>query len=768
MAYFNSNSMVIKDQAATQTKLGKSLPIAGLSAAILGLINVGHSSPVFAEVVGLEEIVVTAQRRAESVQDVPVAISALSANAITEAGITSTEDLQFVTPGLNVGRQLSSAVPFIRGIGTQTTSAGQDSGVSTYVDDVYFSSSTGSILTLTNIERIEVLKGPQGTLFGRNATGGLMHVITKDPSHEFSGNAEVSYGNYDTVGATAYVTGGLSSNVAADLSVYISDQREGYGVNTVTGNDVNETDEYIIRNKWRITAGDNTEIKLSLDYAETDTSTGIAQRQAPGTLGADGLAIFGGLTAPASAGGAGMSPEDAVPIAASMATRFTGDFHNINASVDPIAEVEQWGVSVHLTHSFGDIDLTSVTAYRETDAAQFFAQDQTALPNFVDVLLDQFTETFTQEVRLASSSDKFEWIVGVYLLDEEAGYDPTLITGAALAPLTALVDNNVQDTFSWALFAQMDYHFTESTTLTTGIRYTEDQRDLTGNTSGLAGGVVAASLDFSDSATFDEVTWRLALSHNFDDATMGYVSFNRGFKSGLFNLNVLNPVSGPGPAIEPETLDAYEIGLKTEFFDSRVRLNMAAFSYDYQNLQITLSSTGGATIINAAEASMYGGEIELLAAVTNSLTLNVGISLLDTEYDSFPMGPQSTPTGFGGNIVIDGDLTGNDVSRSPKSTFSIGAVHTAETELGLFTSSLNYYYNDGFFWESDNRLEQESYSILNAQVTWNSSDDQYYVRVFGNNLTDEEYATFGISSDLGDFISASPPRTYGVKVGVNF
>jgi iron complex outermembrane recepter protein len=715
----------------------------------------------------LAAVTVTAERREESVQEVPVAISAFSADSLTESGVTSTADLNFVTPGLNVGRQLSGAVPFIRGIGTTTTSAGQDSGVSTYVDDVYYTSSVGSILTLANIERIEVLKGPQGTLFGRNATGGLMHVITKDPSQAFSGNLEASYGNFNTFGASGYVTGGLTENLAADLAVYYSDQGDGYGVNTVTGNDVNQTDEFIIRNKWLLSLGENTDIKFSADYAKTESSTGVAQRQAPGSLGADGLAIFGGLTAPPPAG-AGLTPAQAAPIAASLATRFSGDFHNVNASIDPTAEIEQQGASVNITHRFGDIDFTSITAYRETDAIQVIAQDQTPLPNFLRVSLDQFSETLTQEFRLASTAGNLDWIVGAFLLDETSGYDTTDLTGQALAPLDTITDDVQQETFSYAVFAQGDYHLTDDTTLTAGLRYTDDTRDLSGTTTGSVGGFTAASVDYTDSASFDELTWRLALSHDFNDTTLGYASYSRGFKSGGFNLNVLNPVTGPGPAIEPEIIDAYEVGLKTELFGNRLRLNTAAFLYEYSDLQVTLSFPGGATIVNAAAATMMGGEVEMLAAVTDNLTLNAGVSLLNTEYDEFPLGPSSTPTGFGGNIVVNADLGGNEVPRSPGSTFSIGGVHVADTSIGKFTSSLNYYYNDGFFWEPDNRLSEPSYSVVNSQISWTNPGEDYYVRVFANNLLDEEYSLFGISSAFGDFISAAAPRTYGVKIGKNF
>ena len=736
------------------------------------------STPAFSQDGGLDEIIVTAERRSASIQDVPIAITAVTTEALTEAGIDSSLDLQFVTPGLNVGTQLAGAVPFIRGVGTQSTAAGQDSGVATYVDDVYYSSTLGSVLSLANIDRIEVLKGPQGTLFGRNATGGLMHVVTKDPSEEFSGNVEVSYGNYDTIGGSAYLTGGIADGLSADLAVYIKRQGDGYGVNLASGEDVNATDELVIRNKWLYNASENTEFKLTFDYGKVETSQGPSLRLAEGALGVDGAATFGGLL------GAGFSFEDALPIAIAAASSFTGDFQDVDADLEPYAEVEQYGASLAIDHRWGDIDVTSVTAYRETIAEQQLAQAAIDFGGFLNVNLDQFTESFTQELRLSSNFDNLDWIVGGFFLTEKAGYRPTQIQGLATEG-AAIQDNNQQDTTSLAAFAQVDYHISDATTLTGGLRYTKDERELTGDVS-IVGVVtfpdfstVTAITDpndatqtvpFSNKADFDELTWRLALSHEFTDNAMGYLSYNRGFKAGLFNLNVLSAANGGQPflPVEPEILDAYEAGVKTELFDNRVRLNASAFMYDYKNLQVSISTEGGNTILNAAEASMYGGEVEFLAALDANFTLNAGLSLLKTEYDSFPGGPLLTPNVFGGNTQTAADLSGNEIPRSPEMTFNAGIVHTLDTSVGKFTSSANVYHNDGFFWESDNRHAQESYSIVNAQVTWSHPDDSYYVRGFVNNVTDTEYSNFGLASELGDFISAAAPRTYGVKVGVNF
>ena len=735
----------------------------------LGLLNAGVAAPVAAQSSGrvLEEITVTAQRREQSVQDVPIAISAFSGSFLNETGIDNTMDLEMVTPGLTYGRQLNGAVPFIRGVGTQTTSAGQDSSVASYVDDVYVSSSVGSVMRLANIERVEVLKGPQGTLFGRNATGGLMHVITKTPEHETQGTAELSYGNHDTLEAKFYVTTGLSDNIAVDLSVLYHDQDEGWGENIPTGEDVNRGEETNIRNKWLITPSENTDIVVSLSYADIKNSFGTSMRLDEGALGVDGQLIYGGLLQQ------GVDPATAASIAASQATTEPDDFWDLTADIDPEANIEQYGFSVHLTHAFEDFELVNITAYNETTADQYFAQEGTPFPNLLPVLLDQFTETWTQEFRISSATDNMDWIAGVYLLDEEAGYDPTIVGGEFIGlqtggSLTALQDNNQQDTFSWAVFAQADYNFTDRTTLTLGLRYTEDEREISGTSSGLQGDIPLLVTELDDDETWEETTWRIALSHDFSDSTTSYISYNRGFKSGVFDMNVLDPLGGANDPVEPETLDAYEIGVKSDLLDGRLRLSAAAFYYEYDDLQVLVSVPGGTQLFNAAEATMAGGELDMNALVGENLTINMGLSVLDTEYDEFPEGPAFIPTGIGGNTQITADLEGNELPRSPEFTFNLSAIYDVETSIGRINASAHYYHNDGFYWESENRTELDSHDIVNAQVSWHSDDDAYYVSLYGNNLTDEEYSSFGISSALGDFVSPGAPRTYGMRVGVNF
>lgn len=716
----------------------------------------------------LEEVVVVAQKRTQNIQDVPIAISAFTENFLIETGIGNTLELAMVTPGLSYGKQLVGGVPFIRGIGTQDTSAGQDSAVSSYIDEVYISTTVGNVMTLKNVERIEVLKGPQGTLFGRNATGGLIHVITKTPSQETSGTIEASYGNYDTTALNLYGTTGLTDSIATDLAVYYYDQADGWGENIATGNDINKSEELLIRNKWAISAGDRTDISLSFDYVDTETNLGISQRMYPGALGADGLIVYQVLTLLQ-----GLPPEVAAPLAAAQATTYSGEYYDINSSIDPKVTLEQWGAAMKIVHEFNDTEFVSITAYRDNDWTNTFSQPQVPLPGILDPVMPQFVETLTQEFRLSGSYDSIDWIVGAYLLDEDAGFDKMSITGLGVMqisplPLSEVIIDDNQETFSWSLFGQATWGFTERAALTVGLRYTDDERQLSGTTSGLAGDTVLAAADYKEKASFDETTWRLALEHQFSDDMLAYVSYNRGFKSGLYNTIVSDPINGATDPVEPEVLDAYEVGLKSEFLDRRLRLNMAAFYYEYDNLQAQVTSAGAAVLLNAAKASMSGGEIDLQAAVTDNFQIHAGLSLLDTEYDDFPLGQSFIPTGYGGNNQVTRDLSGNEVVRSPDYTANVGFAWDLPTQVGLFTTSMNYYYNDGFYWESENRIEEDSYAVLNALVQWNSNQESFYVQVYGNNLTDEEYGAFGISGQLGDQLAVSAPRTYGVRLGYNF
>lgn len=685
---------------------------------------------------GLEEIVVTAQKRAESLQDVPISISAVTGETLASLGINRSDDLSIVTPNLQQGRQLASATPFLRGVGTKNSSPGDESSVSTYVDGVYYASMISSVASFNNIERVEVLRGPQGTLFGRNATGGLIHIITKDPQQDFQGQASLGYGNYETAEAKLYLTGGLSETVAADLSLYYHDQAEGYGVNQFSGKELQGNRDLSIRSKILFDLSDKSTLLLTLSHAEREDVDGTGRQPAPGTVAIDGTSTY------------------------------TGDWHDVISNVEPGIEADQQVISAIYTRQFDGLEFISTSAYLRDDSITHFDQDASATP-LMNIVLDFENRQFTQEFQLASTNDDaLSWVAGAYFIRAESEMNPTRFIQTSTDVI------NETTTTSYALYAQGDYSFTEQTIFTAGLRWTNDKRELDGFSRGFTNGswgpftFQAGQVfipPFSVDETFKELTWRLALTHHFSDNMMGYVSYNRGFKSGVFNTFI---PFGPSSAIEPEILDAYEIGFKGDFFNDRLRINGSVFFYDFTDMQLQLVQSGRTVLLNAAESEIFGSELESIFVVNDDLDVKLALSLLDSEYTKFDDGPILTPAPSGGNVLSSGDLSGNELIRAPDLTYSLAINYHKDTSIGMLNTTLIYYYNDGFFWEPDNRFQQDDYDVLSTEISLENGGITY--SFYGRNLLDSEYAYYSVSQNFGDLIGAAPPRTYGFAVTYAF
>ncbi|MFA5632226.1 MAG: TonB-dependent receptor [Porticoccaceae bacterium] len=715
----------------------------------------------------LEEIVVVAQRREQSLQDVPISIQAFSETSLLDAGVNNVGQLGMVTPSLNMTQQLLSFTPSIRGVGSPDASVGQESTVAMYVDGVYIANSNASIFAFNSVDRVEVLKGPQGTLFGRNATGGLVHVITKDPSHDAHLKGAVSYGNYDTAGVKLYGTTGLSDAVAADLAVFYRDQGEGWGDNLTTGTDVNKTEEFGIRSKWLIEAGENTQIRLTADYAELESSVGIQKALVPGSVGADGQLYFAGCVAQLGGNPAAPTPQQfgtCQPIAAASATRAPDDYHDSYGAIPEENTSETWGLSARIDHSFGDLDFVSISAYRDSEVTMYWEQGGFPIPMVVIDIDKQGYETFSQEFQLMSQGDKLDWILGAYIYNDESGFVRPY--GIGISGLAVGATQNILaliDTESYALFGELTYALTERTKLTAGLRWTKDKRSIDQEVF-LNGNQIAA---IEQSEEWDEPTWRLVLDHQINDDVMVYGSYSRGFKSGNYN------VSGVGtPAVEPEFIDAYELGIKSSLADGRVQLSAATYFYDYKDLQLARIEGGSLVTVNAASAEIMGFEMDLLANVTSRLQVRGGISWMDTEYTRFPDAPVYVPNalglGLGGNDLVALDLSGKSLARAPDVTFNVGGTYTVPVAVGDITVGANYYYNDGYGWEPSGRIEQDSYALINGFVSWRHPADTWGIRVFADNISDEEYQAFVTEQALGDHYASAPPRTYGIELSFSF
>jgi iron complex outermembrane recepter protein len=678
---------------------------------------------------GLEEIVVTAQRREQRLQDVPIAVSAVTAASAQAYGVNSAASLQLSVPSLDFSTQVGAGVPFIRGVGTNSAVVGSESPVATYIDGVYIASLNANIFSFNNIERIEVLKGPQGTLFGRNSSGGVVSIITREPSHITSLDAQIGYGNYNTVEGSLYATTGLGPNAAIDLAVYTRDQRKGFGRNPNTGQDLYRPREISLRSKLLFNLG-NTDVHLAADYNDTRRNTsGFVI--APGSIGADGATTNRGLYTPQ-----GNLPEK-------------GTF-------------KQGGVSLRVDHQLGGVKLVSITAYRKVNNYIQLDQEGTPLP-IVDVRGTGRDRTFSQEFQILSGSQSpVQWIAGAYYFNQSSAYKPSRLEGLAFSPLPFLAVYGRQRTNSFAGFGQVTAEVIDATKLTLGLRYTVDERHVDGRSETVFGTIPGTAGD--NKKSFGKLTWRLALDHKFGTDILGYASFSRGFKSGQFSTLDAN-----SPAVRPETLDAYEVGVKSELFDRRLRANLSAFYYDYSDIQLDRIQNGISIPFNAAKETIKGLDLDIEARPSSNLSVLGGFTILDGKYDSFVSAPLFLPTGVGGNNLVAADLGGTETIRTPKFVASLGAVYTIPTSgRGNFALAANYSYNDGYAWVPGGRLRQPSYNIVNSSISWTAADENLNARLWVRNLLAEKYWAFLTAAAVGDIGTPAPPRTYGISVGYHF
>lgn len=700
---------------------------------------------------GVEEIIVTAQKRRENLQDVPVAIAAVSAERLQQAGITNAADIGALTPNLALTQTAGTLQPHIRGVGTGSSGPGIENPVAMYVDGVYIASGSSSLLTLNNIERVEVLKGPQGTLFGRNATGGLIQVITRDPSFTPAMNVELGYANYETITANAYVTSGLGAKAAADVAVRYEHQGEGWGRNLFNGRDVNKVDhDFALRSKLLFEPGDRTRIRLAFDYAERDAYD--AQHWIPGYPITFNNPYFGG-------------PYD------------QGGPFDINKNVDEDSRLRSGGVSLQINQELGAVALQSITAWRKSRYRFNLDLDLTPA-SLIRCCGVAGAQQLSQEFQLSSQGGgALTWVTGVYLFAAKDRYDPLdIVLDGAVSPVPGVPfdihDENAVKTRSAALYGQASYRILPDTTLTLGGRFTYEDKRLSGTETILVGGAPVDSypLPIPGSGNpakidFKRFNYRIALDHKFGPDVLGYLSYNTGFKSGGYNLSA----SANAP-YKPETIKAAEIGLKTQLFDRHLRLNLAAFHYRYSNIQVANFANGTILIGNGAAAEIYGVDADADLALGGGFSLNAGLGYIHDRFTAYPDAPYFS--GFGGCTAAPSSFCnlsakGNKLGQTPTWSYNLGG--NFRTALGNGSLNLNVLYSHTSRWYGapDNFAFQPSLGLLNASVQWTAPEDRLFIRVWGKNLTNETYATGVLEANQGVLRQIGAPRTYGVTLGTS-
>jgi iron complex outermembrane receptor protein len=670
----------------------------------------------------VEEIVVTAQRREESLQRVPVAITALTAAHIEAAGIRSSDDLQLLAPSLNISRNSNGLIPFLRGVGTFSSSPGQEASVALYVDGVYVPQPTATLLSFTSVERIEVLKGPQGTLFGRNSSGGLINVITRNPDHDAL-EASLTYGNYGTVEGRLYGAMRLNDTLGTDLAVYGIHEAGGYGHNLVNGDKTGQHREIGLRNKWRWTPSDTVTAVITADYSNLATDQGDARRIAAGKAASNGYVA-------------------------------TGGYYDIASDLPPFTHTRSWGTSGDLRVDLGGAEIVSITGYRNVKSHYTLDTDATPiLTSSVDVR--DFSRSLSQELQIKSAAGSpIKWIGGLYYFNYINGYEP-FITLSTAAPR---VDNMHQKLNSYSAFAQVDVPLGQKVTATAGARYTHDNRKFSSVSTSAARTIAPVE------AKFGEWSWRGALNYQMMDNIMAYASVSRGFKAGLFD-----PVTPTNVPVKPEINQAYEAGLKTELLDRHLRLNLSAFHYDLSNVQISAQFGAVAQLLNAAKVNVNGAEIEGSAAIAHGFSADFGLSFLNSKFASFPNSLILTPAANGrGNTAAVGSVAGNHTTRAPRFTSSLSLIYSTDIDgYGLRLAATGYHQSK-FYWQPDNRVTQPAYDVVNADMRLTLPNGHWQLIAFARNLLSEKYAVTFNPSTLGDIYSPAAPRTYGVGAGLKF
>lgn len=716
----------------------------------------------------LQTVTVTSQKREQNILDVPVAVTAVTAEQLENSGVQNFRDLTRVSPSLTVNENntANSSSITLRGIGTYAFSTGVEPSVSVVIDDVANARQLQAFSNLSDIERVEVLRGPQGTLFGKNASAGVISVVTKGPSDVLTGYAEGTITDDDEYRINGSLSGPLGDTAGFRLNAYYAD-REGHIDNLSLGTKVGGDDGFGVRGKFQWDPSENLEITFIGDYSERNTEgTALTLLDVP-----DGAAFLGFV--PFAAISAGITPGE--------------DNFNTRLSDDPTSESEALSLTGRVVYDFGNFELTSITNYQESDY-EFFADvdgtDFDIQAAFSGGLASGgitqggpfSTEQISQEFRLSSSvGDDFEYLIGLFYADSET--ERSFMRG----PLFPANWFGTAGSETLALFGQGTINFSDETRLTGGIRFGTEKVDVVYNE-------VTPAATFQGDIEDDYVTGKLALQHDITPNTMVFGSVSTGYKGQGFDLTTgfnQNSIDNP---VGSETSLSFEIGAKGRAMDGRFQYSLVGFTTEYDGFQAQSAVVDPVTLAaefrleNVGELETQGIELDVAAQLTDALRVDAGIALIDATIKSFPAAQcfpgQTVAEGCVGGIQ---DLAGSDLANAPDLKFNVGAVYETEIPGIGFNAVIGANYN----WQDDvnfdlfanPRTVQDSYGIANFRLGLVESENQNYeITLFVNNAFDKVYASqildfgalYGGTPVMAQTLSRNARRHVGVKLKAGF
>jgi iron complex outermembrane recepter protein len=706
----------------------------------------------------LEEVIVTAQKREQNLQDVGVSVSAFSGELVRNLGWNSTEDIAVQTPGLmatSFSGDSSVSTFSIRGVGQNDFADHQEAPTAMYVDNVYIANTGAAGMQMFDVKRVEVLRGPQGTLFGRNATGGLIHVLTEDPAEEIEGYIDLTVADYNQTRLEGAVSGPLSDTVSARLAV-LKDDADGYFKNA-NGDDVRDRDLLSLRAKLRFTPTDTITVDLAAWSNQVDKNLGgaydfIVSHEEANDAGSDFQGVANNYPKP------------------------NEGFQNPVGMIDKDA-VGYTGV---LTWEFDTFALTSITDFQ--DFEKFYLEDSDGNESrTLEYFSDQESKQFSQELRLNGQTGDTTWVAGFYYLNIDGDFESS-INMPTFGGNT--INNYSLETTSWSIFGQVEHSLTQRLSVIAGLRYIEDEKeyeidsrcapaftheegeiippfdapnDCSWFSSGVPGAPVIVEVEqpYQDKRDDSDYSGTLRLDYQLSDDTLLYGSVSRGLKAGGYTAPLDGFLVEEQLPFEPEVLNAYEVGFKSEFFDGLMRLNGSGFYYDYEDFQAFVFQGLTSVVVNH-DANIVGAELELIANPMEGLEISAGLSALDATVEDVE--------------IAEGVFADQDMITAPDLTANLMVRKSWELSSGALIAQLDGYYVDDQQFNTVNTALTlgDSYSVWNARLTYQAmhGDNNWQVTAFAKNFGDEEYLTYAF--DLSGFGGYSlqvygPPSWYGVQ-----
>lgn len=718
---------------------------------------------------GSDEIVVTAQRRSERLVDVPITVTAVSSEALDNAGIDATGGLAQVVPAFRMDYDGTFSQPSIRGVGTAVATAGGGSNVGMYVDGFLIPSPLTSDFSFLNTQSVQVLKGPQGALFGRNTTGGAVLVTTADPTVDPALQLKASYARFNEVNVGAYGSTGLTPNFAVDLGV-LYNSGDGFITNTINNDDkfgAHETIAIRVGALWDVTE----DLSVLLRYSHTRRDDPSAYLY--GALPTSEIRRYaaGDTLTPLLFGGQALTLGALIPGSTWSTTRGNVTLTPTNGAVTHVSEVDM--ATARIEYDLGWATLSSRTMYRDqsTDKNSLDLDSSSFAALAVDI--PGTDKTFTQEFLLAGKSDRWDWVAGLFYMNQKATQTLGFIDvfGAAFSPHALNWAGGTEITAS-AAFGDVTYRVTDRLSLTGGVRVSKEEnnaywkREL-GPAPLFCGLVVdptiGCGVTFRASDDWTDTSPRVVARYALTDRSNVYASWSRGFKSGFIDENGFNPVP-----IDPETIQAYEVGYK--YAGEGARLETSLFYYDYTDLQLSSYVGTQSITTNAASSEIYGAEVSGAFDLTDKLTASGGLAYTHSEYTSFPGAPVFRFDGVAGTFGFapTENVSGNQMRRSPEWSGNVALDYTTPLHGGELGLSTNLHYASEVFFDPANQFSQDGYALLSANARWTTPSGKWTFAVSGENITDEEYLTQVLTGIVGAQTTFGAPATWAVSLAYKY